>query len=314
MSIFFALLLFVIGIALIIKGGDFFIDAAGWMSDATGISKVVIGATIVSFATTSPEYFVSLIAVLKGYNDLSIGNAVGSLAANLGIAFALLAVFAPGAVDDRLFGVKGAIMAASAAALLLFCANGAVSVLEGAILLLVFALSTFINIRYSKEDENGNKRKPTNPREIALNIVKFVGGAAAIVFGSNLIVDNAQIIARAIGISDTLIGLTVVAIGTSLPEIATSAAAIIKKQNALSIGNIIGANILDATLILSTGAFISRGALTVSASTVRIDLPAALLLMAIAVLPTAVSKKIHRWQGLMLAGVYTAYLIFIVAR
>ena len=309
--IFLAVVLFFVGAILIIKGGDIFIDAAGWVSDVTGISRAVIGATIVSLATTSPEYFVSLIATIKGYNDLSIGNAVGSLIANLGIAFALLAIFTPGKIKDRLFGVKGIIMIVSMIMLLFFCLNGTVSVIEGIVLLLLFAVSTFVNIRYSKDGEEDRERKQTNPRDIVINVTKFIGGAAAIVFGSNLIVDNAQVIASAMGVSEAVIGLTIVAIGTSLPEIVTSVAAIIKKQNALSIGNIIGANILDATLILSTGAFISGGNLIVSQSTVRIDLPVALLFMAMAVLPTAIGKKIYRWQGILMAGVYAAYLIYI---
>ena len=309
MMILLAVVLFFVGTILIIKGGDIFIDAASWMSDVTGISKAVIGATIVSLATTSPEYFVSLIATIKGYNDLSIGNAVGSLIANLGIAFALLAIFTPGKIKDRLFGVKGNIMIVSTIMLLLFCLNGTVSVIEGIVLLLLFAVSTCVNIRYSKDGEEERERRQTNSRDIAINVTKFIGGAAAIVFGSNLIVDNAQVIASTLGVSEAVIGLTVVAIGTSLPEIVTSIAAIVKKQNALSIGNIIGANILDATLILSTGAFISGGNLTVSPSTVRIDLPVSLLFMA--VLPTAIGKRIYRWQGILMAGVYAAYLVFV---
>lgn len=310
MTVFLSVALFLTGTFLIIKGGDVFVDAAGWVSDVTGISRVVIGATIVSLATTSPEYFVSLIATLKGYNDLSIGNAVGSLIANLGIAFAMLAILTPGKVDDRLYGVKGCILIASTVTLLLFCLSGAVSVAEGVILLLIFLFFTYINIRYSK-DEGDRRRKQTNTRDIAVNAAKFVGGAAAIILGSNLIVDNGQLLAAFLGVSEAVIGLTVVAVGTSLPEIVTSVAAIIKKQNALSIGNIIGANILDTTLILATGAFISGGGLAVSASTVRTDLPAALLLTAIAVLPTAVGKRIYRWQGLLLAGSYAAYLIYV---
>ena len=310
MAIFIAIALFFVGAILIIKGGDIFIDAASWMSDVTGISKVVIGATIVSFATTSPEYFVSLIATLKGYNDLSIGNAVGSLSANLGIAFGLLAIFTPGVIRDKLFGVKGLIMIVSTAILLLFCLNGSVSVIEGVVLLLLFAFSIFVNIRYSKEEQDA-QRKQTNSREIVINVCKFIGGAAAIIFGSNLIVDNGKIMASLAGVSDAVIGLTFVAIGTSLPEIVTSVAAIVKKQNALSIGNIIGANILDATLILATGAFISGGNLTVSASTVRMDIPVALILMVIGVLPAAIGKKIYRWQGGLMVVVYIAYLVYI---
>lgn len=311
MTMFLAVVFFSVGTFLVIKGGDVFVDAATWVSDVTGISKVVIGATIVSFATTSPEYFVSLIATLKGYNDLSIGNAVGSLIANLGIAFALLAMFTPGKVTDRLFGVKGFLMLGATALLLIFCLSGTLSVVEGLILLLIFAFSIFINIRYSKDGDAAQSRLKTDPRGIAINVAKFVGGAAAIVFGSNLIVDNGQIIAKSLGVSEAVIGLTVVAIGTSLPEIVTSIAAIVKKQNALSIGNIVGANILDATLILSTSAFVSGGNLMVSPSTVRVDLPVTLILMLVAVLPTALGKKIYRWQGVLLAAVYAVYLFYI---
>ncbi|MDR0475963.1 MAG: calcium/sodium antiporter [Treponema sp.] len=311
MTIFFAAVLFFAGTILIIKGGDIFIDAASWVSDVTGISRAVIGATIVSLATTSPEYFVSLIATIKGHNDLSIGNAVGSLTANIGIAFALLAIFTPGIIKDKLFGVKSIIMTVSTIILLLFCLNGTLSVIEGFVLLLLFGVSTFINIRYSKDSEDDRKNKQTNPRDITVNVIKFIGGAAAIVYGSNLIVDNAQVIASAMGVSEAVIGLTVVAIGTSLPEVVTSIAAIIKKQNALSIGNIIGANILDATLILSTGAFISSGNLTVSQSTVKTDLPVSILLMVMSTVPTVIGKKIYRWQGIMIAVVYAAYLLFV---
>ena len=311
MEIILMFVLFSAGILLIIKGGDFFIDAAGWMSDVTGISKAVIGATLVSLATTSPEYFVSLIATLKGLNDLSIGNAAGSLIANLGIAFALLAFLAPARIHDRFYGIKGGVMIAAAALLWLFCLSGALSVAEALVLLLLFVLFTLFNIRYSKDGEAHRPRTPTNPRDISTNVLKFVGGAAGVILGSNLIVDNAQRIAALFGISEAVIGLTVVAVGTSLPEIVTSVAAIVKKQNALSIGNIVGANILDATLILATGAFVSGGRLSVSASTVRVDLPVALLLMLIAVLPTAIGKKIYRWQGALLLGLYALYLVYI---
>lgn len=302
--------LFVLGILLIFKGGDVFVDAASWLSEAMGVSKAVIGATVVSLATTLPEYLISTIAVLKGYNGLSIGNAVGSLIANIGLAFALLCILAPGKVTDRTFGVKGALMLLATGLLWAFCLDGSVTSSEGVALLAVFAVSVFVNIRYSKDDETG-QRKSVVPGETARNMAKFVAGAAAIVFGSNLIVDNAQFIARRYGVSEALIGLTVVAAGASLPELVTSAAAIIKKQNAISIGNIIGANILDATLILSTGAFVSGGGLAVSRETVRIDLPMALLLMLITVIPTAMGKKIYCRQGFVLFAIYAAYIVAI---
>ncbi len=305
-----AVLLFAVGVVLIIKGGDVFVDAATWTSDVTGISKVVIGATVVSLATTSPEYFVSLLATLKGANDLSIGNAVGSLICNIGLAFALLALFTAGRVHDKLFGAKGFIMLISTIVLWLFCLNGLLSMLEGIVLMLLFCSFVFVNIRFSKTEEKSNRKK-TNKKEIVLNVIKFVAGAFAIVYGSNLIVDNGRRIAEFIGVSDAVIGLTVVAIGTSLPEITTSIAAIVKKESALSIGNILGANALDATLILATGSFVSGGKLTVSQNTVWMELPLAILLMLMAVLPTAIGKKLYRWQGAMILILFALFLTYI---
>lgn len=299
------------GIGLIIKGGDSFVDAAGWVSDVTGISRAIIGATIVSFATTSPEYFVSLLATLKGANDLSIGNAVGSLICNIGFAFALLAIFTPGKVHDRHFGIKGFIMIVSTVLLLIFCLNGIVSVVEGVVLLLIFVLFTYMNVRQSKDKAEMRKRKATNPKEVCINVLKFFGGAAFIVFGSDLIVNNGIVIASYMGVSETVIGLTMVAVGTALPELVTSVTAIIKKESALSIGNIIGANTLDATLILATGSFISKGSLTVPPATAGIDLPAALLLMTLAILPTIVGGKMYRIQGMAIAFLYLLYLAYI---
>ena len=313
MPVFLAAVLFVAGAALIIKSADIFVDAAGWTSDVTGISRVVIGATIVSFATTSPEYFVSLIAVLRGANDMAVGNAVGSMTANLGIAFALLAAFTSGEVKDKSYAVKGLFMAGSAAALLVFCLNGYVSAYEGAALLLIFILFTWTNIRGSRDREEKRERTRPGKKEIAVNMAKFIGGAGGVVFGSSLMVDNGRTLAAAMGISEAVIGLTFVAIGTSLPEIVTTVTAIIKKERALSIGNILGANTLNATLILATGAFVSpAGRLAVSPETIRVDLPAALLLMAVAVVPTAAGGRLYRRQGVALIGAYLAYAAYVL--
>ena len=313
MEIIVPALIFIAGFIIIIKSSDLFIDAAVWMSEVTGFSKAVIGATLVSFATTSPEYFVSLVAVSKGNVDMSIGNAVGSLAANLGIAFAALAILTPGVIQDKLFGLKGLMMIGAAVMLLIFCLNGTVSIIEGIVLFSIFLLFIFFNACYSKDGGcTESERKQTNKKEIAVNVLKFVAGAAGIIFASNLIVDNAVIIATFMNISEAVIGLTIIAIGTSLPEIVTSIAAVLKKHNAISIGNILGANIINISLILSTGAFVSGGNLTVSRSSMFQDIPLAILLMLMAVLPVIIRKRISRLQGCLMAGVYISYLAYLV--
>ncbi|MCL1829625.1 MAG: calcium/sodium antiporter [Oscillospiraceae bacterium] len=311
MPVYFAIFLFCLGILIIAKGSDVFVEASVKVSDITGVSRAVIGATLVSFATTSPEFFVSTLAVAKGYNDLSVGNAVGSLSANIGIAFALSAFFTPGPVNDNRFGLKGLIMISSAAFLFLFCINGKLSRIEGAILFFVFAVSVYVNIRSSKNKEEIIERQKTNRREIVTVILKFSLGAAAVLIGSNLITDNGKFLASYWGVPDAIIGLTVVAIGTSLPEIVTSVTAIIKKQSALAIGNVFGANILDSTLILATGAFISGGNLPVSRITVTTDLPVVLILSAAAVIPAVIAKKTYRFQGVLIMAAYISYLVYI---
>ncbi|MDR3311431.1 MAG: calcium/sodium antiporter [Oscillospiraceae bacterium] len=305
--------LFITGLFLVIKGGDFFVDAAAWVSDATGISKVVIGATLVSFATTAPELFTSLIATLSHSNDIAVGNAVGSPSANMGLGFAMLALFTPSAVRDKLFALKTLIMVTAAALLLAFCLNGNLTWVEGGVLLVVFLISMYINIHYAK-DADAPRRVPQTRRSIVSNVAKFIVGISAIILGAKLLVDNGQRLAIGLGIPESVVGLTFVAIGTSLPEIVTAITAIVKKQNSLSIGNIIGANILDTTLILTLCSFVSggkTGGLSVSPNTVRYDVPVLLAMGLIILIPTAIGKKIYRLQGAALLALYAAYIVYI---
>jgi cation:H+ antiporter len=310
LTIFLQILLFIAGLALVIKGGDIFVDASVWISDVSGVSKAVIGATLVSFATTSPELFTSLLATLKGYNDIAIGNAVGSPIANLGLGFALIAIFTPGAVRDTMYKFKGALMILSTAALLVFSLDGSLGIADGIILILLFGANMYLNIKF-RCDEDCAPRRATNRREITVNIFKFAAGIAAIILGSNLLVDNGQELALALNISPTVVGLTFVAVGTSLPELVTAIAAITKKQSSLSIGNIVGANILDTTLILSVCSFVSGGNLAVSADTARVDLPASLFIMAASVLPVVFRRRLFRFQGVIMIAAYACYIAYI---
>ncbi|MDR0917032.1 MAG: calcium/sodium antiporter [Oscillospiraceae bacterium] len=309
-SIWLLIILFIVGLALVIKGGDIFVDAAAWVSDATGVSKVVIGATLVSFATTAPELLTSVIATAKGYNEIAVGNAVGSPVANIGLGFAILAMFTPGAVLDGSFKLKGAIMVGVTALLLAFSLDGRLNVTEGLVLFALFGVSMVVNIKSNDGDDSRVKIPQTN-LSVLINIGKFIVGAAALVLGSNLLVDNGQRLAETVGIPPAVVGVTFVAIGTSLPEVVTSITAVIKKQNALSIGNIVGANILDNTLILSICSFVSRGNLAVPQQTQRLDLPFSLGIMVLAVLPTAVGRKLYRWQGAIIFAIYVVYILLI---
>ena len=328
MEIFIAILLLVLGIALIVKGGDFFVDGASWFAEVSGIPKLIVGATVVSFATTLPELLVSAFAAFEaratgnlGLVDMAIGNAVGSVTANLGLIFAIALIAMPTVIRRKDYLLKMLLMLGASAAVVGFSllVEG-VNLVSSVILLAIFAVAMFDNVRTAvitvKADRRAgnadpNREKPTGKR-ILLNVTKFVVGAAGIVFGADLLVDNASLLASLCGVSDRVISVTIVAIGTSLPELVTTLTAIVKKQASLSAGNIIGANIIDLTLILPVCAVISGGTLPVVGTVGVLDMPACLLIGAVTCVPTLITKKFARWQGFLLLGLYAVYMVLTV--
>jgi len=308
--------LLVLGIILIVKGGDVFVDAATWMAEVSGIPKFIIGATVVSVATTLPELFVSVIAASQGKVDMSIGNAVGSVTANIGLIMALSLIFIPMAIKRKDFAVKVSLMIGAALLLVVFGSGGSFGIFPSILFLCIFAVNVAENIISAKRamvsgsegDSDENDGKPTG-KVIATNITKFIIGAAAIVWGADLLVDNGSKLAAVMGVPERVISVTIIAIGTSLPELVTTVTSIIKKQGNLSVGNIIGANIIDLTLIMPICAIVSGGALPVTRQVGSVDLPASLIVGAIAVIPTMISKKFSRWQGFVLIAVYIVYVI-----
>ena len=314
--------LFLVGMVLTIKGGDFFVDAASWIAERSGIPKLIIGATIVSLATTMPEMLVSVMAAVQGKVDMSIGNAVGSVTANLGLIMALAVVFMPGVIRRKDYLLKSILMLAASAIIVLCGLTGSVSVAMCAVLLVIFAVYLWDNVHEAHRTIRLNGQQPdraaaaqeTGRRVVLVNIAKFVGGAAAIVLGAQLLVDNGSTLARLAGISERVIGVTLVAIGTSLPELITTITAISKKQSELSVGNILGANILDLTLIMPLSSLISGKPLPVSQTMAAIDLPACLLVGLIATIPALAAKRFARWQGAVLLVVYAGYVVLTCTR
>ena len=318
MEIVITVALLLVGIVLIVKGGDIFVDAATWMAEVSGIPKFIIGATVVSVATTLPELFVSVIAASQGKVDMSIGNAVGSVTANIGLIMALALIFIPMGIKRKDYAVKVSLMMGAALLLVVFGSGGSFGIFPSILFLALFAVNVAENIISAKRSMAPANPKDTSeldeslnttPRVIAVNIAKFIIGAAAIVWGADLLVDNGSKLAAIMGVPERVISVTIIAIGTSLPELVTTVTAIIKKQGTLSVGNIIGANIIDLTLIMPVCALVSGGALPVTQQVGSVDLPACLIVGAIAVVPTMISKKFSRWQGFVLLAVYIAYVI-----
>lgn len=309
MEIFLVVVLFVVGIILILKGGDFFVDAATWIAEVSGIPKFIVGATVVSLATTLPELIVSAMAALEGKVDMAIGNAVGSVTANTGLIMGISIICIPAIVKRKSFGAKGILMIVSCLALMLLSLNGELTLVGSFVLFSIFAIFIFENIKTAKAESSSQNDTFYNKRDIRVNIFKFILGTAGIVIGARLLVDNGSELARIMGISESIIGLTVIAIGTSLPELVTTCIAISKKQGALSLGNILGANIIDVTIILPICAIISGGALPMAKQTLMIDLPVCLSVMGIFIIPALLKEKLSRWQGVLMLTLYIAYVI-----
>ena len=308
------LLLFTAGLVLIIKGGDLFVDAATWIAEASGIPKFIIGATVVSFATTLPEMLVSVFAALEGNADIAVGNAVGSVTANTGLIMCLSLVCMNCAMTRKQFGVKAGILLATIAVLFGFTRDGQLSVLESAVILVFFAIFLAENlIAGRREQENeaseSDARAKIDAKTMAINIAKFVFGAAAIVLGAQLLIDNGSALARMLNVPDSIIAATMIAIGTSLPELVTTITAIRKKQSSLSVGNIIGANIMDLTLIMPLCALIQGKSMIVERQGMLLDIPACLVISAAALIPALISGKFKHWIGYLIGGLYIVYLI-----
>ena len=335
-----AAVLLAVGIALIVKGGDFFVDAASWIAEVLGISPLIVGATVVSVATTLPELIVSIIATARGTVEIAVGNAVGSVVANLGLIMAISLLFMPGKVDRKQYLFKSIVLLVTSLNLLLvgwfggmLDGNHIMSVGLGIVILELFVVffaenvieavkmmknpvagglsqnSTGANVDL-KEEAPEEEAEPVkkDKKTILINVLKFIGGAAGIIGGAELLVSNGQKLALAAGIPEGVIAVTLVAIGTSLPELVTTITAIAKKKSSISVGNIIGANIIDMTLILPVCAMVSGGTLVFPRQAILFDLPFCLGLSVIAVLPMLFTKRFQRWQGIALLAVYAVYL------
>lgn len=306
--------LFVAGLLLIIKGGDWFVDSAVWIANATGIPKFIIGATIVSVATTLPELTVSVTGVLDGELDMAVGNAVGSVTANIGLIMGISLVCMPALVKKSQLWLKATLMSVSALALWLMCRGGGLSMIPAVFLFVILAIYIWDNIRDARSDIGSEEREQVDKKDLPKQLVMFAIGIAAIVIGSRLLINYGSEIAVLLGVPSAIIGVTMVAIGTSLPELITTLTAIRKKESSMSIGNIIGANIIDLTLILPVCSMVSNGELKISEQSFMLDMPVCFALTLIAVLPPLVKGKLYRWQGILLLACYCAYLAVLVLK
>lgn len=308
------ILLFVVGLVLIIKCGDWFVDSAVFIANLTGIPKFIIGATIVSVATTLPELTVSVTGVIDGELDLAVGNAVGSVTANIGLIMGISLVCMPAVIKRSQFWLKGVLMSAAALLLWILCKDGTLHMLPSFALFVLLAVYVWDNIRDAKNDVGSDEQELVDKKELPQQLVMFVVGVAAIVVGSKLLIEYGSEIALLLGVPSAIIGVTMVAIGTSLPELITTLTAIRKRESSMSIGNIIGANIIDLALILPICSVVSDGKLTIAEQSYALDMPMCFAMTLIAVLPSLIKGKLYRWQGILMLALYAVYVVILVTQ
>ncbi|MEG2002878.1 MAG: calcium/sodium antiporter [Clostridia bacterium] len=303
------ILLFLVGILCIVKGGDWFVDASSGIARASGIPKFIIGATIVSLATTLPELLVSILAAVEGKTEMAIGNAIGSVSANTGLILAVSIICVPMIMKRKQFMFKAILLLITMATLLLFSMNGELGVAGIVVMFLIFGVFVFDNIKEAKNSGMKEDREVFTKKEWITNIILFAIGALGIVIGSKLLVDNGSKLATMLGVPENIIALTMLAIGTSLPELVTAIASIVKKEGSLSVGNIIGANIIDTALILPICAVIGGGTLAVSHQVIALDIPVGIIVAMIIFVPSMFTQKFSRFQGVAAICVYVGYIV-----
>lgn len=306
----------VLGFVLLVKGADFFVDGSSSVAKRLKVPSLIIGLTIVAMGTSLPECSVSVTAALQKNNELAIANAVGSNIINLMVVCGVCAVLCPMAVQKSTLLKEYPLSVGAAGLLLLFGITGmVVGHLEGAVLLAVFAAFIVWMILSAKkarkesaeaEDEGAYKILP-----IWQCILFIVGGAAAIVFGGDRVVDSASFIAIRFGMSQNLVGLTIVALGTSLPELVTSAVAARKKEVDMALGNVIGSNIFNILMVLGISAAITPVAFTMENA---IDIIVLIAFSAIVWLFCWPKKQLARWGGAAMLALYAGYVVYICLR
>ena len=311
-----AVIMLAAGIFLVAKGGDRFVDSASWIARAAGIPAFIIGATIVSIATTLPEITVSVMAAMQGSTELAAGNAVGTVISNTGLILGIAFFFMNVSIRRSDYLVQSLLLIFSAAVIWWGCQNGFLSTPATILLMIFFFIFVYRNLsagrRHRQNTREIREHMDTSRRNIIRNMLGFFFGAAAILIGSRLMVFGGTSLAQLLGIPERIIGITVVAVGTSIPELVTTLTAIRKKEHDLSAGNIIGANLLDLTLILPLCSLASGKPLPVAPSAIIFDLPACLLIILIGILPLLIREKAGRIQSLLLLASYAAYLVAIL--
>ena len=314
-------LLFIVGLLFLIKGGDWFVDGASALARRFHLPELLIGATVVSIGTTLPEVMVSTMSAVSGHGEIAYGNAIGSVICNSALIAAITIAVRPGKVDPKTLRVPVAFFFAAAA---IYCvaayAMGEFTRPLGFVMLAMFVAYMVANVLQMKKapaaaeaEAEAEAENAGEEMSLTKTLVLLVLGAVLIALGANLLVDNGTLIAQALGVPESVIALTFVALGTSLPELVTAITSLVKGCSDLSLGNIVGANVFN--LVLVSGVSVTLAPFTVPQSSTLfginsslvLEIPVMLAVMAIMTLPALKRGKLSRAQGIILLCIYAAF-------
>lgn len=316
-----SILLFAVGLILLIKGGDWFVDGATGIAKRFNLPDIVVGATVVSVGTTLPEVMVSTTGALNGSAAMAYGNAIGSIICNTALIAAISIVVKPGPVNVKSMKMPVIFFFISTA---LYCvasyALGEFPRWMGFLMLSVFVIYAILTIRNGLKNPDATpdeEEEESTPRALWLELLLLIVGAAVIAVGAKLLVEHGQIIALELGVPETVVALLFVALGTSLPELITTITSLKKGRGSLGIGNVIGANVFN--LVLVSGVAVSLAPFAVPCENTLLDtglnmslvfeIPIMIGVMLLMCIPALLSKKLGRWQGITLLCIYTAFCV-----
>ena len=307
-------LLFIVGLLFLIKGGDWFVDGASALARRFHLPELLIGATVVSIGTTLPEVMVSTMSALSGHGEIAYGNAIGSVICNAALIAAITIAVRPGKVDPKTLKMPVLFFFAAAA---IYCVAaygfGKFTRPMGFIMLAMFVAYIAANIHQMKNAPAEEHEEEDETMPLPRMLMLLVLGAVLIAMGANLLVDNGTLIAQALGVPESVIALTFVALGTSLPELVTAITSLIKGHSDLSLGNVVGANVFN--LVLVSGVSVALAPFTVPQSatifgmnsSLVLEIPVMIAVMVLLTAPALVKGKLSRVQGVALLVIYAVF-------
>ena len=307
-------LLFIVGLLFLIKGGDWFVDGASALARRFHLPELLIGATVVSIGTTLPEVMVSTMSALSGHGEIAYGNAIGSVICNAALIAAITIAVRPGKVDPKTLKMPVLFFFAAAA---IYCVAaygfGKFTRPMGFIMLAMFVAYIAANIHQMKNAPAEEHEEEEETMPLPRMLMLLVLGAVLIAMGANLLVDNGTLIAKALGVPESVIALTFVVLGTSLPELVTAITSLIKGHSDLSLGNVVGANVFN--LVLVSGVSVALAPFTVPQSatifgmnsSLVLEIPVMIAVMVLLTAPALVKGKLSRVQGVALLVIYAVF-------